>query len=172
MRGPLGPAPFQPGKTQASWLRPEHLQKLAQQSNARKAAGSSGHSHEMAASAHSLMELWAAQPVKSTRYRTPSSGPVKAHISGTLHTKGARGGPLTHIPICRATESTSTSSKAGRGTMRITQPAATESTYKQQVGKSPPAPEALERYLEWPSKETDDRAVTPALISTPAKRYT
>ena len=120
MRGPLGPAPFQPGKTQASWLRPEHLQKLDQQSNARKAAGSSGHSHEMAASAHSLMELWAAQPVKSTRYRTPSSGPVKAHISGTLHTKGARGGPLTHIPICRATKSTRTSSKAGGETARNT----------------------------------------------------
>ena len=59
---------------------------LCQQYNTRKAAGSSSHFHERVAAASSLIELWGAQPVKSTRYRTPASGPGKSHVSGTFYT--------------------------------------------------------------------------------------
>ena len=53
-----------------------------------------------------------------------------------FHMNGARGGPLTHILICRAGKSTPSSSKAGGGTTRNTHPAATERACEQQVGRS------------------------------------
>ena len=42
--------------------------------------------HKRAAGAHSLLELWAAQLEKSTRYTAPASGPEKAHATGTRST--------------------------------------------------------------------------------------
>ena len=47
--------------------------------------------HEKTAGSSTLTDLWAAQLEKSTRYKTPANGPVKAHISGALSTPGEPG---------------------------------------------------------------------------------
>ena len=47
--------------------------------------------HERTAGSSTLTDLWAAQLEKSTRYKTPANGPVKAHISGALSTPGEPG---------------------------------------------------------------------------------
>lgn len=77
---------------------------------------SSTHSHERAASAYSLKNLCAAQPVKNHKIQDTCQWRYEgSHQWHSFHNKGDKGGSLTHIPIHGATDSTSTSSKAGRG---------------------------------------------------------
>ena len=68
------------------------------------------------------------------KHKIQDTCPWPCEVSGqwhSLHTKGARGGPLTHIPICRAAESTPTSCKTRGGTTRNTLPSATERNCEQ-----------------------------------------
>ena len=133
-----------------------------------RAAGGRTHSCERATGACCLMELWAPQPEKSTRYRAPEVALGRLMSAAFVPHQGSQARPIHPDSNLQGYREHSYQQQGrGRDLQKHIPCSYGESLWATIREKSPTlTPEALERSIEWPSKGSAGRTASSAPVST------